>query len=197
MLGWTCPHTSEHYVALIATWCTANNSVEEALLAMAPMDGGGRVAQNNLIDDDHEIDDLTADFTAAALKVYIDRMLAMYDKTSANIDALSGDNCRVNRKLARLMGTFLIGCANHKLALAVKRGYSEEDVILIDLVNSIMVAVKHMKNSSRLRTITDLRPVLRNATRWSSCFEMLKRFITLYEIISVPINEFEFLMRLQ
>jgi len=49
-----------------------------------------------------------------------------------------------------------------------------------------------MKNSSRLRTITDLRPVLRNATRWSSCFEMLKRFITLYEIISAPINEFEF-----
>jgi hypothetical protein len=46
-----------------------------------------------------------------------------------------------------------------------------------------MMSLRQVKQAGKLRTKTDLEPVMWNVTRWSSTFEMLKRFFLLEEFI--------------
>jgi hypothetical protein len=46
-----------------------------------------------------------------------------------------------------------------------------------------MTTLRQVKQAGKLRTKTNLEPIIRNATRWSSTYEMLKRFFRLYEFI--------------
>jgi hypothetical protein len=76
----------------------------------------------------------------------------------------------------------LIGCVSHRLNLAVKLFYEPHEDLLAK-VNSLMKELKTTKNLATLQQYTPLYPVQRNVTRWSSTFEMLKRYIKLEEFI--------------
>ena len=69
----------------------------------------------------------------------------------------------------------MIGCASHRLNLAVNK-YLQPFEPMLSKIHSIMLKLKSLKRSANLRKKTPLRPILRNKTRWSSTFEMLKRF---------------------
>ncbi|KAG6618481.1 Phosphoenolpyruvate carboxykinase [Phytophthora cinnamomi] len=74
--------------------------------------------------------------------------------------------------VAALMELPLVGCASHRYNLAVNRylaAYESE----LAAVNSLMVQLRHVNNAAELAKYTDLKPVKRNVTRWSSTFEML------------------------
>ncbi|KUF98775.1 Prolyl endopeptidase [Phytophthora nicotianae] len=47
--------------------------------------------------------------------------LPFFGMDLSNVIFLVGDNCAVNRRLAKLMGVPLVGCANNRLNLAVRR----------------------------------------------------------------------------
>jgi hypothetical protein len=88
---------------------------------------------------------------------------------------LVADNCATNQKIATLMGLPLVGCASHRYNLAVNRylvPYESE----LAAVNSLMVKLRQVNNAAELAKFTDLKPVKRNVTRWSSTFEMVRRY---------------------
>ncbi|KAG2923529.1 hypothetical protein PC117_g15715 [Phytophthora cactorum] len=68
-----------------------------------------------------------------------------------------------NKRIANLLRVPLIGCASHRLNLAVREYLEPYD--------------------SNLETKTPLAPVLRQDTRWSSTFSMLEHYFRLREFI--------------
>jgi hypothetical protein len=126
-----------------------------------------------------------ANFGAEAHMDYIVNTLEHYNKTIEQVDFIVGDNCSTNGALADLMRVPIVGCASHRLNKAAQEYYSfdPELVIIIDKVNNLMVNLRTLKNASILRTIKQTNGVLaktRNATRWSSEFWMITRFLVLY-----------------
>lgn len=56
---------------------------------------------------------------------YITFVLGLFNKSLNNVVSITGDNAAVNLKLAKLIqqqnpSNFFVGCASHRLALAVK-----------------------------------------------------------------------------
>ena len=67
----------------------------------------------------------------------------------------------------------------HRLNLAVNRYLSNHEEV-IDKVEAINAEnAKFEKKSASLRKKTQLRPILRNKTRWSSTFQMIDRYTQL------------------
>jgi hypothetical protein len=102
------------------------------------------------------------------------------------VEFLTGDNCSTNKALANIMRVPLVGCASHRLNLAVNDFYdnSPQSKELISKVDKLMTALRTLKNASRLRANKETGGIValgRNATRWSSTFNMLKRFLRLEE----------------
>ncbi|KAE9018902.1 hypothetical protein PR003_g938 [Phytophthora rubi] len=58
-----------------------------------------------------------------------------------------------------------------------------------------MKAARKLNNAAKLRRRTWLRPVPRQTTRWSSTYEMVKRFFKLKEFIDPSNEEFAALMQ--
>ncbi|KAG6954674.1 hypothetical protein JG687_00011671 [Phytophthora cactorum] len=82
-----------------------------------------------------------------------------------------------NRRLARLMGVPLTGCANHRLNLAVREHLAPHEADLEKKLRTI-------KQAAKLRQKTSLQPVLRQDTSWSMTFLILSRYFRLYEHLS-------------
>ena len=80
----------------------------------------------------------------------------------------------------------MIGCASHRFALAVNKFIAGE-METVTKANSLMVKLRTLKMSAKLREDTPLRPVLFNTTRWTSISFMIKRYL---EIKSVLIYHF-------
>ncbi|GMF59546.1 unnamed protein product [Phytophthora fragariaefolia] len=74
------------------------------------------------------------------------------------------------------MGVPLVGCASHQLKLAIKK-YLAPYETLLDEVNALMLELRHDNNFAELKKHTDLQPVKRTVTRWSSTFTLLERYI--------------------
>ena len=68
-----------------------------------------------------------------------------------------------------------MGCASHKLNLAVKNHLRSMEPILKKL-DWLMSKLSTLKQSAKLRRRTSLLPVKRNVTRWSSTFSMVERY---------------------
>ncbi|EGZ17545.1 hypothetical protein PHYSODRAFT_499950 [Phytophthora sojae] len=151
--GWT--HAGIHYVALYAVYETAGK-LRIPLLGMSPLDDG----------------DQTAD---AHIKLF-KNILDVYDKTSDMVGFLVGDNCATNLSIATKMGIPLVGCASHRFNLAVNK-FMEPYGDLLDEVNNLMVELRHENNRAELKKYTELVPIKRNVTRWSSTFTMVERYI--------------------
>ncbi|EGZ09678.1 hypothetical protein PHYSODRAFT_523900 [Phytophthora sojae] len=151
--GWT--HAGIHYVALYAVYETAGK-LRIPLLGISPLEDG----------------DQTAD---AHIKLF-KNILDVYDKTSDMVGFLVGDNCATNQSIATKMGIPLVGCASHRFNLAVNK-LMEPYGDLLDEVNNLMVELRHENNRAELKKYTDLVPIKRNVTRWSSTFTMVEGYI--------------------
>ncbi|GMF49392.1 unnamed protein product [Phytophthora fragariaefolia] len=111
------------------------------------------------------------------------RFLPFFGKSMSGCKFLVGDSCAGNKRLANLIGVPLVGCASHRLNLAV-RDYLAPFDSEMEEVQQLMRKLRTLKQATKLRTKTELLPVLWQDTRWSSTFAMLKRFFRLREFIS-------------
>ncbi|KAG2783797.1 hypothetical protein Pcac1_g6349 [Phytophthora cactorum] len=81
-----------------------------------------------------------------------------------------------------MLGVPLVGCASHRFNLATKTFLAERED-LVDAVSALMVALRTIKNRAELRRHTSLAPLRANATRWSSTFIMLERYVRIRDAI--------------
>ncbi|KAF1780906.1 Ribonuclease H-like domain [Phytophthora cactorum] len=163
--GWT--HASEHYVAVFACY-EINGNLKTPMLSMARCS-----TRSN--------DDLSAESHLDFLATMLPRDFGVQ---LVQCRFIVGDNCSVNRRLATLMEVPLVGCASHRLNLAVQDDLAahEDDLAA---VQALMIKLRTLTESAKLRLKTDLRPVIRQQTRWSSTFAMVKRYFELLEFIDV------------
>ena len=79
----------------------------------------------------------------------------------------------------------LVGCACHRLNLAVKALYlpGSRYYELIQKVHKLMVDLSTIKNSFKLSTKTTLNPEICNDTRWGSTYKMLNKYLHLAPIL--------------
>jgi hypothetical protein len=101
---------------------------------------------------------------------------AVYNKTIDMARFLVADNCATNKSIATKLGIPLVGCASHRFNLAANKLYADSEDLLED-VNSLMAQLRNPNNFAELAKHTELRPVKRNVTRWSSTFAMVERYI--------------------
>jgi hypothetical protein len=94
-----------------------------------------------------------ADFSAEAHEDFISETLEHYGRNLDCVEFLTGDNCSTNKALANIMRVPLVGCASHRLNLAVNDFYdnSPQSKELISKVDKLMSALRTLKNASRLR----------------------------------------------
>ena len=152
--GWS--KNSIHYVALYAVFGPTKRQI---LLTFSPFQ------------DEY-------DLSSESIKGFITDTVIHYGKSLDNIQFLVGDNCPANAKAARLLDKPLIGCASHKLNLAMKTVLLEYETT-IDDIHSIMKKLKTYKGKAKLSTVCDLSAITRNDTRWSSVYNMVSRFLTI------------------
>ena len=105
-------------------------------------------------------------FTAEDLGDEVKRVLQRYDRDFDSLEGLGSDNAEVNKRLAYLITAYLkdelhidrpivlLGCASHRLSLAVKWFCSAENdehyERLIKLLHDLMIALKTNKNRYKL-----------------------------------------------
>lgn len=161
--GWS--HGTEHYLAVYACYDTEAGP-QYPLLSLAPV-----------------IDEPDDQMNAEGHLTAISRFLPFFGKSISGIKFLVGDNCALNKRLANLLGVPLVGCSSHRLNLAV-RAYLEPHESILEEVQQLMRKLRTLKQAAKLRTKTSLVPVLRQETRWSSTFSMIKRYFRLRELLS-------------
>ena len=166
--GWS--EGNQHYFGLNAAY----DSDHYPLLAFAPP-----------IDEES--------YSAENQAAFITDVLELFGRRRDDVLFLVADNTNVNPATARLLGCSFIGCASHRFNLAVKEymlTYEEK----LDDIQSLMKKLLNLKIAGALRRKTDLKPVIRNVTRWSSTYSMLKRFLQLKDILvslnHPEVNEF-------
>ena len=165
--GWSC--RNQHFIAVFATY-TADGTLKTPLLSMAPL---------HSVDVEATDDASKIAHGAREHVLFIKSTLETYSRTLENAKYIVCDNCSVNKRMAKDLGVPMVGCASHRFNLAVQKYMSSGYKEVIDVVHKIMVKLKTLNNGVRLRSMTDLTPNLFNATRWSSYFAMLKRFMLL------------------
>ncbi|KAG6942347.1 hypothetical protein JG688_00018167 [Phytophthora aleatoria] len=162
--GWT--DGSEHYLAAHAFY--DRNGVRHCpLLSMAPIINGPDECLN-------------VEYHMSALASF----LPFIGKNLSNVMFLVDDICAVNKRLARLMGVPLVGCASNRLNLAVRRflePYEKE----LEQVQSLMKRLQTINQAAKLK----LRLKLRQNTRWESTYTMMTRHLVLREFIRADDEE--------
>ena len=178
--GWSCDN--EHYVAIFATYTTSQQVVVTKLLSCGVQD---------LPSDTTEAEGFG--FTAEDIGDYLFDILQGYNRTFDAVQFISADNAAVNGRLCDLLSQFLtnsqdvtrivplVGCASHRLNLAVKSIYEANAANrdLVAQVDDLMKSVNTLKNRPRLSALTPLCPEIRNTTRWGSTFLMLRKYLKL------------------
>jgi hypothetical protein len=165
--GWTSPDKT-HYVGMFAIY-NKDDQVCRPLLAISP-----------LLDE--------TDQSAESYDAWIVSTLNCFKKSMDNVLYLSSDNCSTNLKIARVCSNKeFVGCHSHRLNLAVNEFMEvPERKSKVDIVHAIMKKCRKTKNLARIRNIqlelehSQLRLIINNDTRWSSKFEMIKRFVTIF-----------------
>ncbi|GMF19279.1 unnamed protein product [Phytophthora lilii] len=115
--GWT--FQSEPYLAVLAVF-QHDGRADRVLVAFAP-----------LIDED------VTDHTSASHVKFLEGVLPFSNRIIEDVIYLVGDKCAVNTKLANLLAIPLVGCASHRLNLAVQKFMSEYNGLL-DKIQDLM-----------------------------------------------------------
>ena len=186
--GWT--KFGQHYVGLFATYNKLIDVIENnrktqrkvptsVLLAMSPM---SNVKDEESTDGDPEEDTNATTFTAEVHAKFFRDMFSRYDHLSLSDWTIcqTADNVSTNKKVAKLLGIPHIPCSNHLLNSETQYMISNAPVLanVLDSIHETMVGVKgSIKNTAVLRSLTNLRPEIGNATRWTGWGRMLRKYI--------------------
>jgi hypothetical protein len=152
--GWSSGST--HYFSVFSSYNMKNGDTRMVMLAFAPL-----------------LDETKLD--ADEIKSFLESTLDIYGKDFSSVVAITADNTAVNPCVANLIGCNFIGCAAHKLNLAVSNLLDQHETLL-SKVNTLMVRLGNLKAGAALREKTLLKPRLRCKTRWTGAYEMLKRY---------------------
>jgi len=120
--------------------------------------------------------DVEEDLGAQSLFDLIADTLSRYNKPWESVPFMVADNCNVNQYIGNREGAVpMVGCASHRFNLAIF-DYLISYEALLAKINALMTKLRTIKGRAVLRRVTDLSPVLRNDTRWSSSYAMLHRY---------------------
>ncbi|OWZ16333.1 hypothetical protein PHMEG_0009890 [Phytophthora megakarya] len=166
-----------HFVAVISRIPTPTPSLQKQplssrrqfLLTFQPIDPKHVDATKEMFDADAIID-------------LFDEALDKYEIDTSQLCYLVGDNASFNGSVGRKIKIPLIGCASHRLNLAVQTHlatYSKE----VEKVAALMRYLRTSKQRTVLRKLECSMPVVKNRTRWSSSYLMIKRYIELVEYL--------------
>jgi len=167
MDGWTCDGASTHYIAIFAGYQhPKTKEYNEVLMALSPS---------------LEEDDLGADAHIALFE----QTLELYQIPKDNVACIIGDNCSTNKAISTRWNIPMVGCASHRLNLAVKQWIEEQPGVAdaIEKVSILMSKASNLKTAARLRELTmahhgvSLKAIKENVTRWTSVFSMVKRYL--------------------
>ncbi|ETP50142.1 hypothetical protein F442_04453 [Phytophthora nicotianae P10297] len=124
------------------------------------------------------------DLSAQSLFDLIADTLTRYRKLWETVKFMVGDNCSVNQCIGRREGAIpLVGCASHRFNLAVQ-DFLKSEAKLNAKIQALMTKLRTIKGRALLRRVSKLAPLLRNDTRWSSTYAMVKRYVCLEPAIS-------------
>ena len=152
-------HHSTHFLAVLASFM--ENSEPNSVLSFLPL-----MCETVLNATEHV--------------TFLETVLEIFGRTRA-------DNCELNKTFCYILMKPLIDCASHRFALAVQ-DYIKGNQSVINKIQQLMVELRRVKLSAKLRQYTNLRHVLFNATGWSSVFEMISRY---REFISILQEEMQ------
>lgn len=160
--GWTAGTT--HYLGVFASFTAHNeNGYSTRLLGFSPM------GDETTLDADEHVG-------------YLSYVLELFGYSFENVVALIGDNCNTNKSIANKLSLPLIGCASHRFNLAVQDILSEHETLLFK-VHALMKKLRTPLMAARLAKQTPLNAKTQNVTRWSSSFDMLRRYNELREFL--------------
>jgi hypothetical protein len=125
--GWSSGST--YYVGIFAVY-ELNDLIKKPLLAVS--------ALNSMDADSH-------------IKLF-DETIRNYGKPMSCIKFVVGDNCSTNRSIAPKMGVPLVGCASHRLNLAVKKYLSNHEPLL-NKIDKLMSALSTKNIGQRLKNL--------------------------------------------
>ncbi|RLN87246.1 hypothetical protein DYB28_006547 [Aphanomyces astaci] len=172
---WT--HMSEHFIALFTVYVNAGER-KEVLLSMTPLIKDTSLADVQGVDElqpGPETDEVVS-HTAERHVHWIRKQLSKFKRSTSYITFIVADNCSVNKKMTTDLKVPLLGCASHRLNLAVQDLMKGEFADLLAKVQKVMLSCNALNNAAELKKLASLKPRLLQATRWSSVFEMLVRF---------------------
>ena len=132
-------------------------------------------------------DDVTAldfGFSADDIGDYLFDTLEQYKRDFEAIEFLCCDNASVNSALVSKIEYWvlekkgisrtipLIGCASHRLNIAIQSLYCEgaEYYDVVEKEHTLMMTLGTLKNRIKLAAKTHLNPIKKNDTRWGSVF---------------------------
>ena len=104
-------------------------------------------------------------------------VLSEYNRSIDDVLFICSDNRPTNKKLCRILKKPMIGCFSHLLNLAAKQMLLKYEESIIKPIEKLMSKLASFKKWAILSRKTQLRPVLRNCTRWSSTFDMIERYL--------------------
>lgn len=123
-----------------------------------------------------------ADTGAFEHKNLLEFVLSVYNKGICNAVALIGDNVSTTKSLSFLCGCRFVGCASHRVNLAVKDIW-DGNSDLIDDIDMIMPKLRPLIPAARMRQFSSLKPLVNSLTMWGSTLTMRERYIKLKEFI--------------
>jgi hypothetical protein len=112
--------------------------------------------------------------------------LAIYEKNVENILFFCSDNTNTMPAVARLLKCHFIGCNSHRLALYVKQYLDcdeDDDCHILNKVKRLMRKLRSANKCGALLLETHLKPFISNATRWSSAYNMIRRYNQIKNVI--------------
>ena len=199
--GWTCD--GEHYLCMFATWTNKSGGVVVRLIACTVQDLPAA-------DENEDLVTRFFGFTAEDLGDEVKRVLGKYGRDYDSLEGLGSDNAEVNKRLADLITVYLrdelginrpivlLGCASHRLSLAVKWFCSADNnddyERVIKLLHDLMTALRTTKNRYKLAAKTPLCPEVQNDTRWDSIGDMIDKAFRLKEFF--PLCRFDLVTEL-
>lgn len=146
-------------------------------------------------DEDEESD---TDFSAESLGDYLYDELQLMGRDFSAVEFIAGDNTATNPKMARLITNVvghpvpLIGCASHKLNLAVelyiRHGYED----LVERIAVLSAKLRQLKNASKPRK-KDLPGALLRSIKWGSTKDMVERYLEIHSALGLCDFDADFL----
>ncbi|KAG2923797.1 hypothetical protein PC114_g4697 [Phytophthora cactorum] len=174
--GWTCG--GRHYVSIFAVFDDSSSHPSYARKDDDYFNDLDRPSRRFLLLAFSPVDD-EEDLGAQSLFDLIADTLSRFQRPWESMLFMVGDNCSVNQYIGRRIGAIpLIGCARHRFNFAMN-DFLAPDKPLLTRVHAVMKRLTTIKCRAMLRKLTHLAPVMRNATRWSSVYAMVKRYTEL------------------